>query len=500
VGNNNNNANNGRGPPIPQPSFQALPPAPQIGPQGSFNGGPPSLMNVAQPMARGGAPGMGGGRGGGVSVRGGGGPPLRGAKSGFIPNRGGGGGGPGAGGMRGGRGGSMMNVGGGGDARNGAPVRGGPRGRGGFGGTRRGGGSFGGPNAGSFRGGRGGHHGARGPRADAQGAGSTPLGPSASFNAGAGKKDENRRTLTDFKIVGFELPDLGWSWGVMPRPVEVAEKLPDEAEAATVLEESGEPAPSLAAVDDTPAEDPVPAVPLDDASESGKEAALDPPGLTVPGEPAPADAALERSPTVSVAETAIVVPEAPTRDGPPPARLRIYFYTPPSFDDAQPSVGATGWSWDQPDATRKGKRKKGEDEDEDDAELEEGRVRPRPPGEDHDRVSVAPSVQMRSGSVAPSVAETMSEGDWLMAGLHEPGLDGEHDFDEGGEASAAADPAEVMDGGVLDEKAEPSEPLPNGHVDEPSVTDAGKQDPALSVLDGQSPALSVRIARLVVSD
>ncbi|KAH9971804.1 hypothetical protein BGW80DRAFT_1253089 [Lactifluus volemus] len=31
-----------------------------------------------------------------------------------------------------------------------------------------------------------------------------------------GKKDENRRNFTDFKIVGLEIQDLSWTWGVIP--------------------------------------------------------------------------------------------------------------------------------------------------------------------------------------------------------------------------------------------------------------------------------------------
>ena len=31
-----------------------------------------------------------------------------------------------------------------------------------------------------------------------------------------GKREENRRTLTDFKIIGLEIPDLEWQWGTVP--------------------------------------------------------------------------------------------------------------------------------------------------------------------------------------------------------------------------------------------------------------------------------------------
>jgi hypothetical protein len=37
-------------------------------------------------------------------------------------------------------------------------------------------------------------------------------------SSGGGKKDENRRNFTDFKIVGLrvEIQDLSWTWGVIP--------------------------------------------------------------------------------------------------------------------------------------------------------------------------------------------------------------------------------------------------------------------------------------------
>lgn len=30
------------------------------------------------------------------------------------------------------------------------------------------------------------------------------------------KSNEERRTVTDFKIVGLELPELSWKWGIVP--------------------------------------------------------------------------------------------------------------------------------------------------------------------------------------------------------------------------------------------------------------------------------------------
>ena len=54
-----------------------------------------------------------------------------------------------------------------------------------------------------------------------------------SGSSGGGKKDENRRNLTDFKIVGLEIRDLSWSWCVIPAP-----KSPIKAESLTEVPSS----------------------------------------------------------------------------------------------------------------------------------------------------------------------------------------------------------------------------------------------------------------------
>ncbi len=38
---------------------------------------------------------------------------------------------------------------------------------------------------------------------------------SSSFGS-IGKKDENKRTLTDFRIIGLEIQELSWAWGTLP--------------------------------------------------------------------------------------------------------------------------------------------------------------------------------------------------------------------------------------------------------------------------------------------
>ena len=354
-------------------------------------GGPPGMGHMGGrgglPSGRGGS--VGGARGGGVR-----GSSMVGAR-GSMSGRGRGGSGyMGGGGGGGGRGGGGS----------GGPLRG-HGSRGNFGKdfqNRRGGGSFtsGGGGYGhqnsSFRN-RGQTHGGRGGRHD--GGGGTTFGAkdgqmSSSFSS-VGKKDENRRTLTDFKIVGLEIHELGWSWGNLPLAVpiksEVSEENTGDVSAdsqATVKEE---------AMDDE-------ALKLEEAIPQPEETTLNSDSSVAVGDPPIVQEVISvDTVTQPFAEVIALTP--------PPSRMRIYFHTPVTADDSHPiphnsssfSFGVT------PSDSRKGKRKKLED---DDGDLEEGRARPPPP-------------QMGSGmsddhsSVAASVAETASEADWLMAAIVE---------------------------------------------------------------------------------
>lgn len=241
--------------------------------------------------------------------------------------------------------------------------------------NRRGGGSF---NAGhqhhqnnaAFRGRGQGHTSSRAGRQD----GSTNFGNrDASQFASSGKKDENRRTLTDFKIVGLEMPELGWTWGVLPSPIKAEEK----EVAASLLESSQE------QVKD---------------EDMHANATKSEPASTADSKP---DASCQE--------------QSSSLTTPPPSRIRIYFHTPVSPDDSHPIPHNA--SYTAPPDTRKGKRKKLED---DDADAEEGRERPPPPRSSQmdDNISVDLDGVGR-GSAAPSVAETASEGDWLMAAIAE---------------------------------------------------------------------------------
>lgn len=245
----------------------------------------------------------------------------------------------------------------------------------------------------AFRGRGQGHTSGRAGRQD----GSTNFGNrDASQFASSGKKDENRRTLTDFKIVGLEMPELGWTWGVLPSPIKAEEK----EVAASLLESSQEQV-------------------KDEDMHAGAPKS----------EPAPTADAADAKPDASYQE------QSSSLTTPPPSRIRIYFHTPVSPDDSHPIPHNA--SYTAPPDTRKGKRKKLED---DDGDAEEGRERPPPPRSSQmdDNISVDLDGVGR-GSAAPSVAETASEGDWLMAAIAEDEGDVGADVDVDVDAATTVD-------------------------------------------------------------
>ncbi|KAH9921476.1 uncharacterized protein BXZ73DRAFT_91760 [Epithele typhae] len=187
---------------------------------------------------------------------------------------------------------------------------------------------------------------------------------SSSFTSGGGKKDENKRTLTDFKIVGLKIPELSWTW----EPAVKEEAKPVETPAVAPSTEGTAPA-------------------IADGSSIGTDAAV-----VVASAPALPPAPASDESTVKAELEALIPP-------PPSSRVRMYFHTPASYAAALPNA-------------RKGKRKKLED---DDGDYEDGRGAPPPPpgmdGSDYDGAG--------RDSVAPSVAETASDGDWLMAAIGE---------------------------------------------------------------------------------
>ncbi|KAI6105428.1 hypothetical protein F5141DRAFT_1196464 [Pisolithus sp. B1] len=231
-----------------------------------------------------------------------------------------------------------------------------------------------------------GHH--QGNTGHGQGRGGRQDGTSSHTGNRDASMDENRRTLTDFKIIGLELPELGWTWGVLPAVVKAEEK----EVAATHTDFSHNPVKQGS----TEA----------DPSLGGKTTELVPKGnnsYVQSGESVTAEVKAETSNAVQAA---------------PPSRIRIYFHTPASADDSHPIPhNYPSTLRVAPMDSRKGKRKKLED---DDADAEEGRERPPVPHSSQMSDEANNELDgMGRASVDPSVAETASEGDWLMAAIAE---------------------------------------------------------------------------------
>ncbi|KAL5487876.1 PRE5_1 [Sanghuangporus weigelae] len=369
-------------PPAKRPRFDN---APQSGPQqGRFQQGSQSMQGVPSgPSKQSGLPahpsqmqsqssfsargGMGGGRGASMNRGGRGG--SMGGNRGMAMNRGRGGATHGGGGRGGGLGHS-----GGGSLRGHQS-----RDRGGFNNfNRRGGSSFNngphrhhhGPPDRSNRSGGGPMHGSHGRSGRSEGF-HRGASTSASVASASGivKREENRRTLTDFKIVGLEIRSLGWYWGYVP---------PETSVTTIKSEETAEPEESA-----------------EDSGES-KEPSGD------------SDRIVTTEPQAAQAGS----------NGATAARMRIYFHTPPSADDARPILPTSSIS-----DLRKGKRKKADD---DEGDTEDGHRPPPPPPLPNGAESIDDRLtEVERGSAAPSVAETTSEGDWLMAAITDGDADAE---------------------------------------------------------------------------
>ena len=315
---------------------------------------------------RGGLPG-GRGRGSGSFVGGGGG-------------RGGSGGGPSNGSLRGH--GSRNNFGGGNNRRGGGSFTG----SGGTGYSHQGGSSFRGRNQGHMSSNRGNR--LDGGSGSAFGSREGPL--SSSFG---GKKDENRRTLTDFKIVGLAIPDLSWAWGIIPSlsPVKaegIAINVDGQgASSAIVKEEALDNGSSIHAVA---------------SSNIAKETQTE-----VKAE-VPIQSTKTEMTDIKPLQDTMSNARASSETVSPPSRIRIYFHTPVTADDSRPIPHNSAYG-DIPSDSRKGKRKKLED---DEGDLEERRAPPPPP-------QMGVTINDDQMSITASVAETASEGDWLMAAIVE---------------------------------------------------------------------------------
>ena len=280
----------------------------------------------------------------------------------------------------------------------------------------------------SFRGGGGGRNANQNRRHDGgSGSGGAFGTRDASFSNinGAGKKSEH---LADFKIIGLEMRELGWSWGVLP-----SEKLIVKSEVtdATNADEGVEGDATAKNQQSQQTEQTQTNTLADAVSDLGMSAEA------IKQEPAPdtdVSAALKNDASTQSVTTSngSVVPA-------PPSRMRIYFHTPVTPDDSNPhSLNAsTSFSIPTDSNSRKGKRKKSEDDDGDLEDSGRGK-RPAPHSQmagGSDTASVDMDVAGR-GSVAPSMAGTSESGDWLMAHIaqddreDEDGHEGEGDDDK----------------------------------------------------------------------
>ncbi|KAL0574319.1 hypothetical protein V5O48_007630 [Marasmius crinis-equi] len=373
---------------------------------GGRGGGPGSNQVPLGSGNRGGAGGNRGGMGGGGRGRGGGGP----------MNSGRGGGGMGG---RSGRGGSTYNPGGPNSGRGGStsgPMR--PHGsrghlgagkdfhnRRGPGGSFAGGQGSGGGGGGSFRNGRNqGHSNSnRNQRHEGSTTSLVNLKESSTSSFGSSKRDEKRRTLTDFKIIGLQISELSWTWGTIPVKSSSSEGAIKTEEVAIKTEADGKTEDAAHAAQSS-------SHPVEVKKENVEDdSALMETNAEMSGQDGLGDD--NASVTTEVANTTIDLVNAScasldsskdTSGFTPHSRMRIYFHTPVSADDSHSSFtfGSV------PHDSRKGKRKKLDD---DDGDLEDGRGPPPPP-----------PAGDRSNSVAPSVTETAaSEADWLMAAIVE---------------------------------------------------------------------------------
>jgi 20S proteasome subunit alpha 6 len=219
----------------------------------------------------------------------------------------------------------------------------------------------------------------------------------ASSSGGGGKKDENRRTLTDFKLVGLEIKDLDWAWGVMPGLKTSATSPQDSTLASNTSESTTVTVPSDSIIR------------VEESSTA-----------TRPSDATATDVKQSQVAPLKAEATIIAKSE-------PPSRVRIYFHTPVSADDAHPVSHAPSFAIPGalPSDSRKGKRKLEDDEGDD-----EGRSRRPPPQISVQGAPIHHLDEQNPGSAAPSIADTTtaSEGDWLMAAIGE-GHEEEEDYD-----------------------------------------------------------------------
>ncbi|KIY72912.1 hypothetical protein CYLTODRAFT_417427 [Cylindrobasidium torrendii FP15055 ss-10] len=268
-----------------------------------------------------------------------------------------------------------------------------------------------------------------------------------------------RRTLTDFRMVGLEIKELGWNWGIVPcvAPEEKKEggeslDVPADSDHGPTDGDSDSPSTSLPA---PLAQDDGTRMP---DGQNGASSTLptdeDRNMLAEPSTPSETPSSLPARPVqgLGLAPTELNLATNPEPKD-PPARIRIYFHTPVVAEPVPAPAPVT----------RNGKRKKVDDED-GDTDVEDQRLAPP-------RTST-PIREDRS-SVAPTVT---SEHDWLMDAMAEGSGNGDGDGDrdtEPGETASHTQHDDVetdTEMGHIPSPTETTEKPPAPQLTQPPVT------------------------------
>ena len=237
-------------------------------------------------------------------------------------------------------------------------------------------------------------------------------GSFVAHGSGSGaRKEEFKRAMTDFKLIAIEIKQLGWSWGAVPSSQNTDLPVDQNRES---------PGPIKAEADEKVSPEKDLAQPSSDGMQGGPSVDMKAEPSELASLPAKPDFGL---PPVPHTGGAPVVPS-------PPSRVRIYFHTPVTPKDSMPIPHASAVPVDlsalatSQSSPRKGKRKRTDDEEDDDAE---NCTTHTSAAHQDDAVSVTthPDQDGFRGSVAPSVGESTSEGDWLMAAIGEGSNEGD---------------------------------------------------------------------------
>jgi len=224
--------------------------------------------------------------------------------------------------------------------------------------------------------------------------------------------------MTDFKLVGIEIKQLGWSWGVIPS----SQKVDSQSQKVDLPVEPNResPGPVKTEADERASSEKDLPQPHLDARQDDSNADIKADSSELDSLPAKPDLGL---PPVPHTGGAAAVPS-------PPSRIRIYFHTPVTPKDSMPIPHASAVPVDlsalatSQGSPRKGKRKRAEDEEDEDAENRAS----HPSTAHHDdvvSVTAHPDQDGFRDSAAPSVGESTSEGDWLMAAIGEGSAEGD---------------------------------------------------------------------------